>query len=240
MDFFNVFKSFFGFPNSVHPHDFNSERYENIKEDSHNHFIKSEVDNDEMGFQIFANPLEMQRYFEQQLNEIARSFGENTLFGNIFPNPNLSAVETQTESTSKNLRDIYLKPDYERHNTSAKTDSDLDGKVNIKELDTILEPNHRFSAPKSSFFGQSVITRTIAKPDGSIEMTRRISDHLGNEETSVTHRHGDQEHIIVTKIVKNGQSVTDEKLVTIEEGKQIREIPDINNFVFSIFNDFFK
>lgn len=53
-------------------------------------------------------------------------------------------------------------------------------------------------------FGQSISTKIIRKPDGSVEQHRTVRDSEGNEETTITQQFGDNTRTVVIKKDKNG------------------------------------
>lgn len=109
-----------------------------------------------MGFNIFTNPLEMHRYFEQQMNEFMKQFQmEDHSFGSFdFPGNCQMAKQldhiillvlylgfsefpalkdpSQEESSSGSLRNRFLKSGYEKaipaDDKNSKVDSDVDGR----------------------------------------------------------------------------------------------------------------
>lgn len=79
----------------------------------------------------------MQRYFEQQMGEILKSFGGMMgTFGNELSPPSMNelphfGLPSIREKREGSIRDEYLKPGYRSPDLSQrknKTDSDLDGK----------------------------------------------------------------------------------------------------------------
>lgn len=47
-------------------------------------------------------------------------------------------------------------------------------------------PNHEGNYPFAKSFSQSIVTKTIRKPDGTLETTRTVQDSKGNRTTSIT------------------------------------------------------
>lgn len=84
-----------------------------------------------MGFNVFTNPLEMHRYFEQQMNEFFKQFQfESAMdFGNfgLPASPQeVPAIEGGNPGSSGSLRDQFLKSGFE--NRSSRVDTDVDKK----------------------------------------------------------------------------------------------------------------
>lgn len=189
-------------------------------------------------FQIFTNPLELQKHFDQQMQELLK---------------NLKQYE-ETEDFERNFRDEYMKPGFkesisEKFKQHAKAmDTDLDGEIYADQLHSLLQrfaPDMRlipenekrkplqpkvklsdeetimgrihgtisdgteqpparrrdkflqkippqfggvfdgtYQGPK--MFGQSIMTQTTRKPDGSYETKRVIRDTEGNVKTTIT------------------------------------------------------
>ncbi|GLV41536.1 uncharacterized protein CBL_06765 [Carabus blaptoides fortunei] len=240
MSFYDFFKNLFGIPNS-RPDDFNRDRF-NANDDEHydNQFRgprnediwrESEGDNeDRMGFNIFSDPLEMHRYFEHQMNEMLKSFGG--MFGessfSSLP-PALEAPQSEDEHPQKNVREHFLKPGYENTKENrangAKSDSVVDGKVNLDDLDTFLrdKPRQQLSPfqgqPQFRMFGQSISSQTVRRPDGTIETTQTRKDNNGNVETTITKQLNDKQYTLTIRTDKNGRQERIEDMVNLDENE---------------------
>jgi len=242
MDFYNFFKGFFGIPNSIPPDDFTSDRYNwdhnQRNADRNDFFLDEHPDNkeDTMSFHIFSNPIEMQKYFEHQMNEVMKSFGgfgffsdggifgdhgsifgdHGSIFGGSSNTPMLDLPESDTPPQS--LRDYYLKPGFESPANKEKVDKDVDGKLNLRELDEILKSDDNqvtvYKKPAMKSFGQSMSTKTVIR-NGVMETHRVVTDSAGNEERTVTHKMGDKEYTVITKTDANGVQIKEEKLINI-------------------------
>jgi len=248
MDFF---RKLFGFPDhySSESNDFkSSERsppYSKNPERFLNNDIQSESSgfyNDEHGthFNVFTDPLEMHRYFEQQMDNVFKSFGFPN-FKNIFPSLEHPGVHDHLyDENNPNNRDYFLRKDYERRPhyessiTDKKVDKDLDGKLNITNLDTLFQqPDKKVEADSNenqslniykstrpfqgSFFKQSVQVKTIRKPDGSVESSRKVTDSEGNEVTTTTRKLGDKEYTVTKRRDKQGKEEIQETMVNMAE-----------------------
>ncbi|KAK6618953.1 hypothetical protein RUM44_003334 [Polyplax serrata] len=92
------------------------------------------------------------------------------------------------------LRDSFLKSPNQSHHIS-KADIDLDGKIDIADVENLLNNKSEATAYDKgqtanytpSVYSKSVYIRTVRHPDGSVETIRKVRDHTGNEETTITH-----------------------------------------------------
>nr|CAD7571327.1 unnamed protein product [Timema californicum] len=139
------------------------------------------------------------------------------------------------------IRDKFLKPEYREKNRAhllppdfsprSNQDTDLDDRVKTGDLEIILG-NLPFSSDSnispntspipggaSMYFGQSVTSKTIRRPDGSVEHHRTVRNNQGQEETTVTRQIGDQSHSLTTQTDRNGVQQRVEKFVNLDEGK---------------------
>ncbi|XP_058056960.1 uncharacterized protein LOC131208297 [Anopheles bellator] len=193
------------------------------------------------GVQIFTSPLEMQKHYERQMQDMLKS---------------LEQYDESTKLLDRDLKEDFLKPGFEdaAGNDLAKCDTDLDGVIYADQLHSLLqrispewkdllskqpknetksEPNQRrkplsdeekimdwihgikeqqqpkqippatrrnkaspsrfhdvgifegaFQGPR--MFGQSIISQTIRRPDGSYETRRTVRDSEGNTQTTIT------------------------------------------------------
>uniref|UniRef100_A0A0K8TQZ9 Uncharacterized protein n=1 Tax=Tabanus bromius TaxID=304241 RepID=A0A0K8TQZ9_TABBR len=232
-------------------------------------------------FQIFTNPIELQKHFDQQMQEILKSFKQEE--------------EDDGDFFNQSPRDEYLKPGFEgnlikefkRHKS---LDTDLDGEIYPDQLHTLLQrlsPEIQSILPENSkkgknftkqikeklseedlimgrihgtildesqkpamkrkdvyvpkmsphfggvfegtyqgpkMFGQSVMTQTIRKPDGTCETKRIIRDTDGNVKTTITRTIDGKTETVTT--YGNGQN---EK--TKIEGSMLKKQDDIKNCV---------
>lgn len=181
-----------------------------------------------MGFNIFTNPLEMHRYFEQQMNEFLKQFqieDHSSFFGAAPEFPMLEEAPQGDGQNSRNLRDQYIKPGYEKSTESAnrsRIDTDLDEKFNIGDLDRVLKKPERDAIvpfqqkPDMRIFGQSVQHKTVRNPDGSVEIHRIVRDSSGNQETTITKKFGDKEHTVIIKKDREGRQERIENFINMD------------------------
>ncbi|KAH1024588.1 uncharacterized protein LOC109538609 [Dendroctonus ponderosae] len=199
----DLFRKLFGLP----PQPYNSPNF-----DQENTSIKPPENG--RNFNIFTDPLEMHRYLEQQMDMLATSFGMLN-FGHLF-----GALEKfhgddpyQEEGFSPNSRDSFLNtdyesPSYEYPSNSGKADKDLDGKLNLTELDALFnKPDERETGfaggnpfgRSSGTFKKSVEVRTVLSPDGSYKLQKIVIDSEGNKETTVTKIIDDKEYTTIRR-----------------------------------------
>lgn len=233
MSVYNFFRSVFGFPdrpqNFQRPDDpglvdeFRNPIWGSDEEDSDDEF-RHGGSSSHFGFHVFTDPLEMHRFFEQQMNEMLKSFQQwNT--PDIFGHSDMPALEYPEKHKSKNLREQILKPGFAPAKTpqDERVDVDLDAKVRksgigglIKEEEApsmqVITPGH------SSFTSKSVIRRSSRRPDGSVEQEEIVRDNAGNEKRTVTRTIGNQSHVVITETGPNGTKQTDQ-FINIDEDK---------------------
>lgn len=266
---FNFFKGFFGSSdlNDGAPKNFNNREDFLKKDDDVFPRSFSNSHDEHMGFNVFSNPLEMHRYFESQLNSMLKSFGmtgDGPFFGFNESRPDLfsnflEAPEEPQAPSNGDLRDQFLKPGYQQPHSRIedRSDSDVDGKINLTELDSIfsgktqLRQPHQ-ERPKMHSFGRQVVTKSFTNHNGLIQSQQTVKDDAGNEETIVTYKRGDQEYTKIIKVDKNGQQEIKENFVNISEGdlgkffgsqNMIRDspnIPDRKHPNWFPFNKYFK
>ncbi|KAF2899928.1 hypothetical protein ILUMI_06267 [Ignelater luminosus] len=245
MNFLNRIKSYLGFPASDSDHSLNTNKpipKNSVREevitrdrDNNNEYVPDNYDR--FGFNIFSNPLEVHRYFEHQMNEMMKSFGvfgnhdfffggngepffDDNSFGKDFPQfPAIEDFHKQQDQSQRSLREQFLKPGYEQPKISKehKSDQDIDGRFDMGDLDSVLKGTPSQPQVKTFMYGQSMSTKTVRKPDGTIETHRTVRDQQGNEETTVTRRQGDKEYSITTRTDKDGQKEIVENLVNMDE-----------------------
>lgn len=79
------------------------------------------------GFQVFSNPIEIQKYHEQQMQRMLKAFDQFD----------------ETKVFDENFREEYMKPGFENfaHSAAAKpsADVDLDGEIYADQLHTLLQ-----------------------------------------------------------------------------------------------------
>ncbi|XP_037958553.1 uncharacterized protein LOC119688018 isoform X2 [Teleopsis dalmanni] len=229
-------------------------------------------DNRKFAFQIFTNPMELQKHFESQMQQVFEA---------------ISQLEENGEgSFNKNLKDEFLKPGYEKNmmkefeeHKKRFLDTDLDGEIYADQLHSLMqrlapgdvhpdilppndnlkrrvmlknklsdeetimgrihgtlvdeEPRPRartrpemmtpmtpmvprnptygggvfdgtYQGPK--MFSQSVMTKTIRKPDGTYETTKITQDSQGNKRTTITQTKNGQTETIASFDGSTGQN----------------------------------
>ncbi|KAJ8965713.1 hypothetical protein NQ317_000174 [Molorchus minor] len=209
--------------------------------------------NNKRGFHIFSDPIEMHQYFEHQMNEILKTFGIQEFDNRFFSEYSLPSLEEKHDdyNNSGELRDQFLKSGHEKppYKESDKVDKDVDGKVNLGDLDSLFGKNsNSISFPSDSFFfGKSTSMKTIKHPDGSIETHRSIRDNEGNEELTICRKMAEKEYCVIKKKDKNGKEEVTENFVNLNENEKNiffkpKELPPVENKpqIFFPFDKFFK
>ncbi|XP_034952117.1 HCLS1-associated protein X-1 [Chelonus insularis] len=183
-------------------------------------------------FKIFTNPFEMTQYFESQMDSMMKdffNFGFNQGPGMIpFDDQNLPQLMPPPERQHKSLREEFLKPgyDYSSSNPEEKVDIDLDGKISAQDFSKIWKDpnsseNMQLDVPQNKFnfhsFGQSIVSQTVRRPDGSIEEKKTVTDSQGNAETTVRRKIGDKIYTVITKRDKDGVERKTEEFQNIDE-----------------------
>jgi hypothetical protein len=260
MEFFEKLKKFMGFPGVQESPEFdNKDRYWGPPPSSHDESESPIQGGFSRNFNIFTDPLEMHKYFEQQMSEMLRNFGFNEFsdsFNHQFSFPQIEEIphEDEAELPSGDLRGQFLKPGFEgpQMRNEEKKDQDIDGKLDIKDWGSIFKgensvtPYHKEVVPRTHFFGQSVTSKTIRNPDGSIETHHTVRDNQGNEETTITRKIGDKEHSITKRRDKDGKEEIIENFVNLDE-KDVKEffpkqdrLPEPHRQIWPFFDRFFK
>lgn len=199
-------------------------------------------DNKTFGFRVFTNPGEMQKHFEEQMEEMLRMFEEDGKEG--YENFNEEFFKLKP-GIKKHIEDFH-----NNHSQETSKDTDLDDKAYSDQLKTLLDriapektlkqsvsnatkqqlvkrteeeqvmdyihdtvqappvvptrprsspavrrsktPTHQgvpqhgiFDGNSPRVFGQSIISQTIRKPDGSYETKRTVRDSNGEVKTTI-------------------------------------------------------
>ncbi|XP_055546597.1 uncharacterized protein LOC129730952 [Wyeomyia smithii] len=212
------------------------------------------------GVQIFTNPLEIQKHFDHQIQEMMKSVEE---------------YDDSFKTFDHDLKQDFLKPGFEEEikkefKKEKLIDTDLDGEIYPEQLHTLLQrispdlkellPKKRDSvssntkpkpnltdeqkimnwihgykesdplpsiSPRGSrrvppqrfhdgifegtfqgprMFGQSIISQTIRKPDGSYETRKTVRDSEGHTKTTITRSTKDGQKETITTYGDEGGS----------------------------------
>jgi len=143
-EFGKLFRLFLGIPNHRHPpedrgihhgdHEYDDDHHEHAG-NSRDEVIAGE-DRDRRSFTVFTDPLEIHRFFEQQMDDLLRSFGNG--FGGLGREGAIMMEPREEESHSDGhsgcARDFMLKDEGQ-----PKIDRDLDSsQVDMGELELLL------------------------------------------------------------------------------------------------------
>ncbi|XP_039280279.1 uncharacterized protein LOC111048073 isoform X2 [Nilaparvata lugens] len=168
---------------------------------------------------------------EQKMNEMMREFATSDNFdhfASLFGMPSVTpAIEVPPtapalEPSNKNIRDELLKPGFRSGNSAEeRVDSDLDGRIASDEIGSLLDkkkssdissavapfsPSPPTGGFSSSSFSSSFISRTIRRPDGTIEREDIVRDGAGNEKRTVTLKSPNgEETTVTTEIPASGE-----------------------------------
>ncbi|RZF40380.1 hypothetical protein LSTR_LSTR008810 [Laodelphax striatellus] len=187
-------------------------------------------------FSIYSNPVEIHRFFESRFDEMEQKMHEmmrdiatfenfdnfSSLFGiPAFP-PALEGppVAPALEPSNKNIRDELLKPGFKSGNSAEqRVDSDLDGRIASEEIGSLLDKKKSSdittvlplgpSSPSGIFSSYSSFTsRTVRRPDGTIEREDIVRDGAGNEKRTVTQKKPNgEETTVTTEIPASGEPI---------------------------------
>lgn len=196
------------------------------------------------GFKIFSSPHEIHRFFEKQMNEMMKTFqmfDSDPMIGigdfhSIEPPHDDYDGDDGGPRTGRSLRDELFKPGYQYkrpgikgHLEDKKEDYDLDESLKGSSLGEILDakPSLRIGVDdelpspglQTRVFGKSVTSKTVRKPDGSVEHHKTIRDSQGNEETTITRQIGDKKHTVITHTDANGVIKRNETFQNMDEGE---------------------
>ncbi|XP_035914858.1 uncharacterized protein LOC118513341 [Anopheles stephensi] len=250
----DLLKKFMGLDGRKDDDDDNRKKKATLKDEFRKPIWVEEDDSDDelfdnrkiYGVQIFTNPIEMQKYFEQQMQEMWKSLEE---------------YDDSVKLFDHDLKQDFLKPGFEEADVgkhAKRQDTDLDGEIYADQLHSLLQrisPDLKELMPKKRtdrkdtanasaerrpkrtddekvmdlihgitdqkqspagiskpfkrnggglqqrfpegglfegafqgprMFGQSIISQTIRRPDGSYETRRTVRDSHGNTQTTVT------------------------------------------------------
>lgn len=216
------------------------------------------------GVQIFTNPLEIQKHFEHQIQEMMKSLEE---------------YDESVKPFDRSLKQDFLKPGFENEikkelQKEKRLDTDLDGEIYPDQLHTLLQrisPNLKELLPKKKqpevntmqqpklkltdeqkimdwihgyketepqalaprprpprkipsqryhdgifegtfqgprMFGQSIISQTIRKPDGTYETRKTVRDSEGHTKTTITRSTKDGQKETITTYGDEGGSTS--------------------------------
>ncbi|XP_014253320.1 uncharacterized protein LOC106668770 [Cimex lectularius] len=178
-------------------------------------------------FSVFTGDFfDMHKYFEQQMDDMLKIFGDFG-FGDLenkgdrhFPDDYAPANKEENS-----IRSQFVKPSFERqlNRKSQKIDSDLDGNFDSSVFDLIPDANKHDVIPfnrhlnPTHFFGQSVISRSVTRPNGTLEHFKTIKKSDGSEEVTVTRQIGDKKHTVITVTSREGLVEKKEEFVNMDK-----------------------
>lgn len=172
---------------------------------------------------IFSESFNIHDFFENQINEIFKSFSFSG-FPTIVPEPSFDS--TGDNAGTQSLRDQFLKDGHQKskQKNGYKTDQDLDGKVIFGNLGPILEENitedqqyHEFKKGGNLFSSQIQSFKAITLPDGTVQTENVRKDQEGNEEKVVCHQLGIKQYCVIRRKDKYGKDEVTENFINISE-----------------------
>lgn len=179
---------------------------------------------------IFSDTFKVNDFFENQLNELLKSFSFRD-FSDIIPEPSPPSFDsTRNYDHSKSLRDQFLKDEFQNLNekNDHKVDQDLDGKLVFGIFDSFLdEKNIPFaqlynnSKKQNRFFSSQVQSfKATTLPNGTIQTENVVKDKEGNHEKVVCHQIGIKKYCVIKRKYKNGKEEETENFININEDEK--------------------
>jgi len=219
-DIGSFLRGFLGFPGGVHNRGRRGE--EDEEPDGSAGQYPGEVTRPLDPFSVLTDPLQMHRFFEQQMDEMVRSFGGSAFRGMGLAMPGedrdglLPEVETPDSQGAK--RDFMLRED--ASSSHPRRDVDLDEKqVDTGDLDKLfgrrnnLESGHLYEprggvvdlfpgfgrqenlgeSNRSGSWSKVMSQKTVIRGNGERESTTTIRNSDGSQTVTVTRQMGDQQ-----------------------------------------------
>ena len=228
-DFRSIFRQMFGFPNSGSHNHNREDLYQDDREEFDPrrgppfHHESREDDGfnfSSRGFNVYTDPFEMNRFFDQQLDEMLKMFGHSFGFGpgrssrGFGDNRMIPLEEPDNNDDQTYPRDFMLKDDGQQSRVDTEVDSDS---VDMKELDRLMKyrdspglPHHHEQRPANlwGLFSPPSFDRRELPSEGpsnfysfGSSMTQRsVTGPDGRLETTRTVRNSDGSEVVtVTK-----------------------------------------
>lgn len=165
-------------------------------------------------FEVITNPANFTRFFKSELENI---------------NKEILSIESEIQTSKKNLRDEVLKPEFSNNFDSigTKTDEDLDGKITPSDLTKVLKnsDNHEPKQFVSYMFTSSAYQSSMSS--GGIYEKTKVIDSDGNTEEIIKKKISDNK--IYTSIKKKDKNGVITETETIENMND-DEISKLKNF----------
>ena len=201
--------------------------------------------NQRRNFGVFSSPLEMEGFFNQQLDEMLKQFGFGPFgtpgfFGNV--NPGQQQVPFAPPDDDEGSREFVLKKEWDHNNDHRDKEIDLPTQEDWDRLYPGAQPKHRSPSrsqdPFSFFSGSSFSSSTVTKPDGSVEQRKTIRNSDGSETSIVSTKHGDECRTVTTTKNPDGTQSVEESNACAglsEFNMTIRQMPDSSPMFDRIF-----
>ena len=187
--------------------------------------------NQQRNFGVFSSPLEMESFFNQQLDEMLKQFGFGQFgspgfFGHVNPTPGQEQAVppfSQERDDGEGSRDFMLKKEWDHNRDHDHRDKEINAPT--QEDWNRLFPEQRQQKqrqdPFSFFSGSSFSSTTMTNPDGTIEQRKTIRNSDGSETAIVSKKHGDECHTVTTTTNPDGTQ-------TIQESNACQELSEFN------------
>ena len=156
-------------------------------------------------FRVFFNPLEMDKFFNQQFDEMLKIFG----FGHGGQHEQFFPLQQDELPDNEGTRDFmlkrdnhpgYLKADFNQKDTEIEADQ-----VSPEDLSKLYSSPAPQPYSTQRFQTQSFSSRTVQLPDGSVEEHTTVKDHEGRETSTVTKKTGEECMTATTIIHPDGK-----------------------------------
>ena len=206
--------------------------------------------NQQRHFGVFSSPLEMESFFNQQLDEMLKQFGFGQFgspgfFGSVnpTPGPEQGVPFVQEQDEGEGSRDFMLKKEWDHNRDHDHRDKEINEPT--QEDWNRLFPgrqqqqrgmhHHPRQDPFSFFSGSSFSSSTVTNPDGTIEQRKTIRNSDGSETAIVSKKHGDECHTVTTTTNPDGTQTIEESNACQELSQfnmTIRQMPDAPSTMF--------
>ena len=168
----------------------------------------------------------MQKFFDEQMDQVLKSFGLGQGFGGFGATPG-GFPPIERPDSDDGSREFMLKDGmgFSSPSESNRKDADLDGDVDKlfkheqkPPASTWMTPYFESPNPPRSGnfnFSFSSSKSTVRLPDGTVEHRESSRNSDGNETTIVTRNFGDKSHTVTTVRKPNGEEEKTENFVNM-------------------------
>jgi len=244
-DFGKIFRMFLGFPserNKARGEDQDqipSNYAEENKRDPWEIFVRRPPD--DRNFSVYTDPIEIHRFFEQEMDNMLRNFGFGKVIGGgfsfgldsrdgfpSFDDPNKIREENEVSPRSFMLKEDagQIKKDDEVDSNNIDLDSLFGQKYQNNETKEKMEPSIRIgdsslfgsgSLPNFMTTGSFITEESSSTLNGGYRSSRTVRNSDGSSEVTTTRRIGDQTHQQKICTDKEGNTTTQNQFTNIKE-----------------------